>query len=144
MVRAVATVFGVGYFPRLAGTAGSGVGMLLSWWLSADPFLQMAGTGVVCALGLWCAGSAARKMGKKDPGAIVIDEVAGMMLGLAGLPLRWEVGLTGFLLFRFLDIVKPLGLRRLERLPGSWGIMLDDLAAGMLVNAALRAFLLLG
>lgn len=139
-MKTVATVGGIGYLPRLPGTAGSAAGVLVSGLLSADPLQQVIGVGVACGLGFWSAGPTARALGVKDPGVVVIDEVAGMMLGLCALPATWQVYLAGFLLFRFLDIVKPLGIRRLERLPGSWGIMLDDLAAGVLVNILLRFF----
>lgn len=137
-MRTIATVGGIGYLPRLPGTAGSAVGLGLSWLLSADPSQQVMGAVIAALLGFWSAGPTARAMGRRDPSCVVIDEVAGMMVGLAALPVAWKVYLPGFLLFRFLDIVKPLGLRRLERLPGSWGIMLDDLAAGLATNLVLQ------
>lgn len=140
-MRTIATVFGLGRIPKIPGTAGSAVGLGLSWLLSASPAQQIAGCAVAVGLGLWSAGPTARAMGRPDPGPVIIDEVAGMMLALATLPVTWKVYLAGFLLFRFLDITKPLGLRRLERLPGSWGILLDDLAAGAAVNLLLRPFL---
>ncbi|MBI3323013.1 MAG: phosphatidylglycerophosphatase A [Candidatus Omnitrophica bacterium] len=137
-MRAIATVFGLGRIPKIPGTAGSAVGLGLSWLLSADPAQQIAGCAVACGLGLWSAGPTARAMGKPDPGPVIIDEVAGMMLALVTLPVTWQVYLAGFILFRFLDIRKPFGLRRLERLSGSWGIMLDDVAAGAAVNVLLQ------
>ena len=139
MKRAIATVGGLGFLPKLPGTAGSAVGLGLAWLLAGDPMRQTAGALAVTALGFWSAGSAARAMGVKDPRVIIIDEVAGMMVALAALPVNWKVYGAGFLLFRFLDITKPLGLRRVERLPGSWGIMLDDLLAGLLTQFLLRA-----
>ncbi len=139
-MKLIATVGGVGYFPLLPGTAGSVVGLALSWLLRGDPAHQAIGAAAVAGLGLWCAGPAARAMGKTDPGPIVIDEVAGMMVALAALPVTWELYLIGFVLFRFLDVLKPPPLRQLERLPGSWGIMLDDLAAGLAANLILRLF----
>lgn len=138
-MKLIATVFSLGFVPYVPGTAGSLVGLLLAGMLSGNPTCQIAGVLTVSALGFWSAGPAARAMGAKDPRAVIIDEVAGMMLALAALPATWRVYLAGFLLFRFLDIVKPLGLRRVERLPGSWGIMLDDLLAGLLVQVLLRS-----
>ena len=134
----IATVGGVGYFPRFPGTAGSAVGLGLSWLLRVDPRLQAAGAAAVTVLGLWSAGRAEKALGRKDPSEVVIDEVAGMMLALVALPVTWKLYLAGFFLFRFLDILKPFGLRRLERLPGGWGIMLDDLAAGLATRLLLQ------
>ena len=140
-MKTIATVGGLGYFPKIPGTLGSAVGLGIAWLLSASPLRQFIGCLAAIWLALWSAGPTARALGKKDPSAVIIDEVAGMMVGLVALPVTWKVYLAGFLLFRFLDIVKPLGLRRLERLPGSWGILLDDLAAGAAVNLLLRFLL---
>ena len=143
-MKLIATVGGVGYVPFLPGTAGSLVGLALAGLLRADPAHQAISAAVAAGLGLWSAGPAARAMGKADPGPIVIDEVAGMMVALAALPATWELYLIGFLLFRFLDVLKPPPLRQLERLPGSWGIMLDDLAAGVATRLLLALFLRMG
>jgi phosphatidylglycerophosphatase A len=140
-MKTIATVGGIGRLPRLPGTVASAVGAGLAWFLSPNPAGQIAGCVVVTALGFWSAGPTAKQMGVKDPPAVVIDEVAGMMLALLLLPADWRVYGAGFLLFRFLDIFKPLGLRRLERFPGSVGIMLDDLAAGLLGNLLMLAVL---
>lgn len=82
-------------------------------------------------------------MGKSDPQQVVIDEVAGMMVALVALPATWKVYLGGLLLFRFFDIVKPPPICQLQRLPGSLGIVLDDLLAGLFAQLSLRAALLL-
>lgn len=137
-MKTIATVGGIGRLPRLPGTVASVVGVGLSWWLSPNPAGQIAGCVVVMALGFWSAGPVAKAMGVKDPPAVVIDEVAGMMIGLALLPATGQVYLAGFLLFRVLDIFKPWPIGRLERLPGSVGIMADDLLAGLLTNLLLR------
>ena len=137
-MKAIATVGGIGRVPRLPGTVASVVGAGLAWWLSPYPELQIIGCLAVTALGFWSAGPAARAMGVKDPPAVVIDEVAGMMIGLALLPATWKVYLVGFLLFRILDIFKPGPIRGLERLPGSSGIMLDDLLAGLATQLILQ------
>ena len=110
----------------------------MAWWLSPYPELQIIGCLAVTALGFWSAGPAARAMGVKDPPSVVIDEVAGMMISLALLPATLKTYLAGFLLFRLLDIFKPGPIRSLERLPGSTGIMSDDLLAGVLTNLLLR------
>ncbi len=142
-MKTIATVGGIGYVPRLPGTVASLVGLGISWLLRSNPALQLAGCAVAAGLGFWSAGPTARALGEKDPPVVVIDEVAGMMLGLALLPAKGWIYLAGFLLFRFLDIFKPGPIRRLERLPGSAGIMLDDLLAGAAANLLLQLVLLL-
>ena len=137
-MRTVAAVCGIGRVPRLPGTVASVVGAGISWLLVSSPAAQIGACAAAIALGFWSAGPAAVALGAKDPPSIVIDEVAGMMITLLLLPANWRVYLAGFALFRFFDIFKPLGLRRLERLPGSVGIMLDDLAAGLLARLALQ------
>ncbi len=137
-MRTIATVGGLGYFPVASGTLGSAVGVGLVWILSGSPTQQVVGTFAAIGLGLWSAGPTAKAMKDPDPHPIIIDEVAGMMLALTLLPVRWPIYLTGFLLFRLLDIFKPGPIRWVERLPGSWGIMLDDLLAGLLTNAILH------
>ncbi len=137
-MRTIATVGGIGYIPYVPGTAASVVGLGIAWILSGSPFQQVAGCIVAIVLALWSAGPVARAMGKTDPHQIVIDEVAGMMVGAALLPVQWKIYLAAFILFRLLDVLKPFPLRQLEKLPGSWGILLDDLAAGVLTNLILQ------
>jgi phosphatidylglycerophosphatase A len=88
-------------------------------------------TAVVAAIGIWAAGREEERLGTKDPRAIVIDEVAGMLLACCGHPrtLPWVLGL--FLLFRIFDVLKPLGVDRLQALPGGLGVVADDLLAGL-------------
>lgn len=140
-MRTIATVGGIGFLPRIPGTAASLVGLGLSWVLRGSPLQQVLGCLVALGLALWSAGPTARSMGQEDPPAVVIDEVAGMMAGLAGLPATWGVYLGGLALFRFLDIVKPGPIRRVQRLPGSWGIVADDLLAGLATHGVLRLVL---
>lgn len=137
-MRTIATVGGLGRVPRIPGTLGSAAGLAISAILAVEPIYQVIGCGVAILLALWSAGPTARKMGKTDPPEIVIDETAGMMVAVVALPVTWQLYLAGFLLFRFLDVVKPLGIRSLQRLPGSLGILLDDLLAGLLTQLALR------
>ena len=140
-MRAIATVGGIGYIPKLPGTAASLAGAGVCWLLRSSPAAQVIGCAVAAGLGLWSAGPTARAIGQKDPSVIVIDEVAGMMLTLALLPAGWRTYLAGFLLFRLLDIWKPGPIRRLEQLPGSLGIMADDPAAGAAANLIIRLLL---
>jgi len=83
----------------------------------------------------------ARESGINDPGFVVIDEVAGQMIAMIGVPLGWKYLLASFILFRGFDIVKPFPLRRLERLPGGTGIMMDDVGAGVYVLVLLQIWL---
>ena len=136
----IATGLGSGLVPWAPGTAGSAVALGLFWlttrlgtnWLPAVVFV-----GLVLA-GFWSAASAARRLGQKDPGAIVIDEFAGQFLALLALPPNWQVLAAGFVFFRLFDILKPPPARRLEALPGATGIMADDLVAGLYANLLLQ------
>jgi len=139
----VATAFGSGYSPFAPGTAGSAVGLLLFWPLAglAWPW-QLVAVAVLSVVGALAAGRVAGKLGLEDPGLVVVDEVAGQWLTLVALPFTPVTALVGFLAFRAMDIVKPWPARDLERLHGGWGIMADDLAAGVYAHLLLRVGLL--
>ncbi|HEY3190602.1 MAG TPA: phosphatidylglycerophosphatase A [Solirubrobacteraceae bacterium] len=134
---AIATVFGVGYAPVAPGTVGSAVAALVLWIV---PFSRV-GLAVflvtVVVVGTWAADVAERRLGGKDPGAIVIDEVAGMTVSVALLPLTPAVLLGGFVLFRIFDVVKPPPAQASQRLGGGVGVMIDDLIAGVYALAVL-------
>jgi phosphatidylglycerophosphatase A len=132
----IATWFGCGYAPAAPGTVGSAAGILVAWLL-----ISMAGmapvwlvllTAVMSAPAIWAAGATARETGKEDPGLVVVDEVLGQWLTAAAMVrVNWQAYLLAFALFRIFDITKPWPIRRLERLPGGWGIVADDLLAGV-------------
>jgi phosphatidylglycerophosphatase A len=117
-------------------------GLLLFLLLSRLPIalyvLMLAGCVV---LGIWVAGEAEQLFGQTDASPIVIDEIAGMLLTYCAVPVTWLPLMVGFLGFRFFDIRKPLP--QLERLPGGWGIMVDDLFAGLLAQVCVRLLLIL-
>jgi len=137
----IATGAGCGYFPKAPGTAGSAVGVLLYLLLAGlPPALYLAITLLLSLLGVYAARIAESHFNKKDPKEVVIDEIAGMLLALFMIPAEPFPLLAGFLLFRLLDIAKP-GLRRLEKMEGGWGIMLDDVAAGIMANGILHGAL---
>lgn len=144
----VATVAGAGYFPVAPGTLGSAVGVLLVAVLSLLPisFLERDAllallVAVIFFLGVWAATRSEQFFGRTDPGHVVIDEVAGQMVVFLLVPRpSWPLLLAGFLLFRIFDISKPFPAGRAERLPGGWGIMVDDVVAGTYALGAL-AFL---
>lgn len=136
----MASVGGVGAAPWAPGTAGSLVGVVVGWWAgrALAPPWYLAATVALFALGVAVSGRAERIAGRKDPSVVVIDEVVGMLVALFALPLRVVDVLIAFLCFRILDITKPFPLRRLEAQPGGWGIMLDDLVAGVYANVLVR------
>jgi phosphatidylglycerophosphatase A len=141
----IASCFGIGHFPVASGTVGSLAGLLLFWGLAAAGgwFATLAGLVVVTLLGFWSAGAGEQHYGEKDPGEVVIDEVAGQMLTLLFLAPTPQLLVTAFLLFRLLDILKPFPARRLEKLAGGSGIMADDLMVAVYGNLILHLISLL-
>ena len=143
LATVVATGLGSGYAPVAPGTAGSLVGLALFWALQGLPLGgQAAATALMFAAGVVAGGRVARRVGASDPSLVVADEVAGMWVSLLGLPLTAATAAAGFVLFRVFDVFKPYPARDLERLPGGWGIMCDDVMAGVYANLLLRAGLL--
>ena len=130
----------IGRVPVAPGTFGSMIGLPLAFVLSTAGWIWSAAIiFAVILVAVWSAGEAARHLGDKDPGCIVIDEIAGMAVALLGMPFTPVNCLAGFILFRFFDILKPPPVRQLDRnLGGGWGIVLDDIAAGILANIVLR------
>lgn len=137
-VNAVASAGFAGYCPIAPGTAGSLVGLVI-WWFGADLniWLQLSFIVTLFFLGVWAATLAEKDWGH-DAGRIVIDEVMGMWVTLWLLPKSWWLFAVGFLLFRAFDIIKPLGARLSQKLPGGWGVMVDDLLAGIYANLVLQ------
>lgn len=137
--KLVATGLGSGYSPVAPGTAGSLVGLLLFLPLAGRAFwIQLAAVVAVTILGVLAGGRLATTLGLKDPGVVVVDEVAGQWITFLALPMTPVIAVAGFLLFRVMDIFKPWPARALERLPGGLGIMADDVAAGIYAHLLLR------
>jgi phosphatidylglycerophosphatase A len=139
-----ATALGAGYSPIASGTAGSAVALLILWLVPFSRVGLVVFFVVVTVAGTWAAHVAEAAVGSKDPGVIVIDEVAGMTLSVLvlPLPLTWRVLLVGFVLFRIFDVVKPFPAGRSQRLRGGVGVMIDDIIAGLyalILLLALRA-----
>ncbi len=131
----VATGAGSGYSPIAPGTAGSAVGLLLYAGLArlSTPGFLLAIVATT-ALGTWAADRAEKIFGRKDDGRIVVDEVAGMLVSLIALPVRPDVAIAGFFLFRIFDIWKPPPARAFERGKGGVVVMADDIVAGLYAN----------
>lgn len=134
----IATGGGVGYIPFAPGTFGSLLGLVLYAGLAALPVMGYAvAVAALALLGVWASTEAEQLLGQKDASVIVIDEVVGILLALWGLPRdRYVFIAFAFGLFRLFDIAKPWPA--LERLPRGWGVMMDDVFAGILAQGVLR------
>ena len=131
MAFVVASVLGAGYSPVASGTVGSFVTAVAIWLLPLTPLRIGIALIVVVLVGMWAGSRVERVLGRKDPGVIVIDEVAGMLLSMIMLPRTLPVLITAFLLFRLFDIWKPFPARESQALTGGVGVMVDDLIAGL-------------
>jgi phosphatidylglycerophosphatase A len=136
LARLLGTFFFVGYVPKGPGTAGSLGALAVAWGLHT--YLSTSGAWLaffallLLAPAIWAAGRVAKDTGTKDPQVVVIDELVGQWITLAGaITLNWKSWLGAFLLFRAFDIWKPPPVRQLERIPGGAGIVLDDVMAGI-------------
>jgi phosphatidylglycerophosphatase A len=139
----LATVGYCGYFPIAPGTVGSAAGLvvyLLVWW-AQSPLFEAAVILVLFATGVWAGTTSERYFGGIDPGPIVLDEVVGMLITLAFIPVGMTGALIGFLLFRLFDVLKPFPAGRFEKLHGGLGVMADDAMAAIYANLALRLVL---
>jgi len=136
VANVISTWFGCGYSPVAPGTVGSaaaiGIALLIEHYAGWRPLLFGALAIIVSVPAIWAAAETARQANMKDPQFIVVDEVVGQWLALAGArALNWKCWLAAFLLFRLFDIWKPFPVRQLESLPGGAGIVADDLMAGL-------------
>jgi len=140
----LATGFGTGYGPIAPGTWGSLPGLALVWGLDrlAGSWAVLGGALFFAVSGVWAAGRAEALLGEKDPGRVVVDEIAGQMVTLLFLPTTVPMLVVAFLVFRVLDVFKPWPARRLEDLPGGSGIMADDLMVGLYANLILHGLAL--
>ncbi len=137
----LATGFGAGLSPWAPGTAGTLVALPVWWFLLADlpPAMYLVFLGVAIGAGTWVTALAIRGRAEHDAPAIVIDEMVGVWLALALLPRSVWVLVAGFLLFRLFDIAKPWPVSWADRqVPGAWGVMLDDIIAGLMALAVLQ------
>jgi phosphatidylglycerophosphatase A len=139
----LATGFYIGNIPFAPGTFGTILGLPLCFLLGLLKLpLALVCTMLFILIAIWISHIAEKRLKKKDPGCIVIDEVAGMAVTLIGLPFNLTTGLSGFIIFRILDISKPFPIRALEKhLPGGLGVVADDVIAGIMANLILRVII---
>ncbi|MDD5237219.1 MAG: phosphatidylglycerophosphatase A [Candidatus Omnitrophica bacterium] len=142
--RLISTVIYAGYFPVIPGTIASLCGLAIFVLLKNNPLGFFSLTVLILAAGFYSAGRAEQLFNKKDAPQIVIDELAGMLLCFMVLPwgkITLPVAFCIFLLFRIFDWTKPFYIRKLQDLPRSWGIMLDDILAAFYTNILFQVFL---
>src|ERR1700744_1593205 len=143
--KLTSTSLGIGYIGKGAGTVAA-VACSVCWYLAYrngyQPIPSLIVTLLITLLGIWSSDVVSGIWGK-DPARVVIDEVAGMCISLLFVPVTIKYVIAALILFRFFDIAKPLLIRKLEKLPGGWGIMLDDVLAGIYANIVLQIVLLL-
>jgi len=139
----IATGLGSGYSPFAPGTAGSLVGLLLFWPMRSWPLLwQLTACVALFLVGTLCATRVAKRVGREDPGIVVVDEIVGMWVALLLVPFSAWTAAAGFVLFRAMDVVKPYPANRIDRrVEGGLGVVGDDLVAGLYAGLAGRIIL---
>jgi phosphatidylglycerophosphatase A len=142
--KLLSTCFGIGFFPAAPGTVTSIVAVLCYFFIPVlhNPLLLLFLVLLCSGAGIWAGGVMEEYYGE-DPSVVTIDELAGQWLALVFLPEGIVPMALSLLFFRFFDIAKPGPVDALQRLPGGWGIMLDDLLAGFFANISVRVLLLL-
>ena len=141
--KQIASVLGTGYL-KGGGTVAS-IWYCIIWFLLPAGYTagywQVAVTLLIIVTGIWCSGKVEKDWGK-DSSRVVIDEVAGMAITLLYIPHQLSYLLIGLALFRLFDILKPFGIRSLEKMPGGWGVMADDILSGVYAFIVLRIVIL--
>ncbi|MCK5014439.1 MAG: phosphatidylglycerophosphatase A [Candidatus Omnitrophica bacterium] len=138
LVRMLSTWFYVGDIPGAPGTAASAVAVLMAVILSPYIFLYIVVSVIITVLGFKVSGKMEDVLGRKDPGCVVIDEVAGIMVTFFLLPLTIPVVITAFFLFRAFDMFKIYPANKFEQIKGGTGIMMDDVIAGLYANIVMQ------
>ena len=136
----LATCFKIGHLPIAPGTWGS-LAAVIGWWLwlqYLDPLVFIVFIFTIFTIGVFATNIIIDRTGETDPSRVVIDEVAGQWLGLLMLPDGMLYIAGAFILFRFLDILKPWPIRKLEQAPKGWGVMLDDMLAGLVTLSLIQ------
>lgn len=141
----LATWFGCGLSPIAPGTVGTLGALPLYFALRGfGPLAVLAAAALLAVVGTWAAGVIASETGSADPQIVVIDEVVGVLAALAASPPRFDAVALTVILFRIFDVTKPFPARAAERLPGGWGIIVDDVVAGAWAGATVLVLRHLG
>jgi phosphatidylglycerophosphatase A len=141
----IATCGYLGYVPIAPGTFGSAAGLAVFYAVrsTGSVSVELAAIVVLFAIGVWSGTVAEHHFGGTDPGPIVLDEVVGMLITLAFLPVNLTGAIAGFLIFRVLDVLKPWPAAGFEKLPGGLGVMADDGMAALYGNLLMRGLIAL-
>jgi len=137
----LATFGYAGLFPFAPGTIGSLAGLLVYaaiMWSGGGAVAELVTIAVLLGCGVWAGTIAEHHFGGEDPGPVIVDEVAGMLITVLLVPVSATGAVAGFVIFRVFDILKPFPASRLERLHGGWGVMADDVMAAVYGNLTLR------
>jgi phosphatidylglycerophosphatase A len=143
--KLTASVFGIGYIGKGAGTVAAifcSICWYMAWAGNYPGHIALIITAIITALGIW-SGNNVEPLWGKDHGRVVIDEVAGMCISLLFIPVTINYVIAALVLFRFFDIVKPLYIKKMEALPGGWGVMMDDVLAGVYANIVLQILIIM-
>lgn len=138
LVRMLSTFFSVGNFPVGPGSMASAVGVLLYMAVEKVFVLYALLLIIVCVVGFKVSGRMEDLLKAKDPSCIVIDEVAGVLIAFFALPLTWPVIITAFFLFRAFDMFKLYPVNKFDDMGGGYGIMMDDIVAGIYTNLTMQ------
>jgi len=136
----IATFFGTGYLPKAPGTWGTLAALPFAFFfMHLDPVIYMVLTFVLLIIGIFACDVVEKSRNSHDDSELVIDEVVGLLITMTWLPITWQSFVLGFLLFRLLDIWKPFPIQLFDkRIKGGLGVMLDDVAAGLIANFVLQ------
>ncbi len=144
--KLITTFFRAGYFPVAPGTAGSILALIPAIFIMVYahyPYIWLSVLILIFTI-LGVVGSTImERHWCKDPQQIVVDEAVGMWISILFIPFRWYLVVASFVLFRFFDIFKPLGLRKVQNLKGGYGVMADDILAGILTNVIIQIVLVM-
>ena len=141
LAKLISSFLGIGYIvPKGAGTITAAIGCMI-WYLvptqAIDTWVLFFFIVSLFLIGVWSSSMVEKHWGK-DNNKVVVDELLGICVSLFLLPVTWKYILASFLFFRFFDIIKPLYIRKAEQLPSGWGVMTDDLLAGIFTNLLLQ------
>lgn len=143
VIKCIASFFYVGYLPA-SGTIASIFAVLIFFILKNNLLIYNISALLSIPLALAVSWQGERIFQEKDPHCVVIDEMAGMFVSFLFVPFKWEYVILGFILFRFFDILKVYPLKKIEKLTGGFGIVMDDICAAVYTNLILRALIKTG